>query len=128
MQILGTLQEYVPRTASIEEVSVPSLPKPLSIPKHQFHKLLFGVYACVFSCFMCCIIMICVTFIGGDQMTAARIRGSKRVMSNSETDLDRLEGLSALVEDWHAKVIFLEVMQYLVYLPVVTIQFPYPNS
>ncbi len=51
-------------------------------------------------------------------MTAARIRGSKRVMSNSETDLDRLEGLSALVEDWHAKVIFLEVRQYLVYLTV----------
>lgn len=42
-------------------------------------------------------------------MTAARVRGSKRIMSNSETDVDRLEGLTALVEDWHAKVIFLEV-------------------
>ena len=43
---------------------------------------------------------------GGDQMTAARTRGSQRIRSNSETDVERLEGFTAVVEDWHAKVAF----------------------
>ena len=34
-------------------------------------------------------------------MTAARIRGSKLLMSNSETGVERLEGVTAFVEDWH---------------------------
>jgi len=42
-------------------------------------------------------------------MTAARIRGSQRVMSNSESDVGRLEGVTAFIEDWHAKVSFLGV-------------------
>lgn len=42
-------------------------------------------------------------------MTAARVRGSQRLMSNSSTDVDRLEGITALVEDWHAKVVLLGV-------------------
>lgn len=48
-------------------------------------------------------------FTGGDQMTAARIRRSQRVMSNSESDVGRLEGVTAFIEDWHAKVSFLGV-------------------
>ena len=46
---------------------------------------------------------------GGDQMTAARARGSQRVRSNSERGKDRLEGLQPVVEDWHAKVCLLGV-------------------
>lgn len=42
-------------------------------------------------------------------MTAARIRGSQRIRSNSENDVDRLEGLCAVIEDWHAKVVLLQV-------------------
>ena len=30
-------------------------------------------------------------------MTAARIRGSQRIRSNSENDVDRLEGLCAVI-------------------------------
>lgn len=48
-------------------------------------------------------------FIGGDQMTAARARGSQRIRSNSERGKDRLEGLQPVVEDWHAKVCLLGV-------------------
>lgn len=44
-------------------------------------------------------------------MTAARVRGCRRVMSNSPTDVGRLEGITALLEDWHAKVILLQVRQ-----------------
>ena len=46
---------------------------------------------------------------GGDQMTAARIRSSQHLMSNSENDIKRLKGLTGIVEDWHAKVVLLEV-------------------
>lgn len=47
--------------------------------------------------------------IGGDQLTAARIRGAQRVRGNSDNGRDRLEGLVPVVEDWHAKVCFLQV-------------------
>ena len=40
-------------------------------------------------------------------MTAARIRGSKRLMSNSKTGVERLEGVTAFVEDWHPNLLFL---------------------
>jgi len=47
--------------------------------------------------------------IGGDQLTAARICGAQRVRGNSDNGRDRLEGLVPVVEDWHAKVCFLQV-------------------
>ena len=47
--------------------------------------------------------------IGGDQLTAARIRGCKRLCSNGERGKERLDGLTALVEDWHASGILLTV-------------------
>ncbi len=40
---------------------------------------------------------------GGDQLTVARARSSKRIRSNSLRPLDRLEGLVPVCEDWHAK-------------------------
>ena len=51
--------------------------------------------------------------IGGDQMTVARTRGCKRIRSNAERGKERLEGFTALVEDWHAKVAFLGVSMYM---------------
>lgn len=39
---------------------------------------------------------------GGDQMTAACIRGCKRIVKNSFNDIEKLEGITALLEDWHA--------------------------
>ena len=43
--------------------------------------------------------------IGGDQLTSARVRGSLIVRSTTYKPQDRLEGLAAVTEDWHAKVI-----------------------
>ena len=42
-------------------------------------------------------------------MTAARVRGSKRIRSNSERGKVALEGLEPVVDDWHTKVCFLGV-------------------
>ena len=42
-------------------------------------------------------------------MTAARTRGCKRIRSNAERGTERFEGFEAVVEDWHAKVVLLEV-------------------
>ena len=42
--------------------------------------------------------------LGGDQLTAARARGAKRVMMNGSTKQKRLEGTYPVVEDWHAKM------------------------
>ena len=39
------------------------------------------------------------TFIGGDKLTSARVRGSLRVRGNSHTRRDRLEGLIPVSED-----------------------------
>ena len=49
------------------------------------------------------------TLFGGDMLTAARARGSKNIVSNSQRGKDRLEGVIPVVEDWHAKLCLLEV-------------------
>lgn len=46
---------------------------------------------------------------GGDQVTVARVQGSKRIGSKSERGQVALEGLEPVVEDWHAKVCLLGV-------------------
>lgn len=45
-------------------------------------------------------------------LTAARARGSKDIRTNSIRGKDRLDGIVPVVEDWHAKVCFLEVCTY----------------
>ena len=46
---------------------------------------------------------------GGDQLTVARARGAKALRANHETATDRLEGLSPVVEDWHARQTLMKV-------------------
>lgn len=48
--------------------------------------------------------------IGGDQLTASRIRSAQRVLRNSESRNERLEGFIPVIEDWHTKMCFLEVI------------------
>lgn len=45
-------------------------------------------------------------------MTAARVRGSQRIRSNSERGVDRLQGLVGVAEDWHTKMCFLVVRNW----------------
>lgn len=47
--------------------------------------------------------------LGGDQMTAARTRGSKIIRMNSSNDSKLLSTLVPVAEDWHTKVVLLEV-------------------
>lgn len=49
------------------------------------------------------------TLVGGDQLSAAHARNCVRVQENSENNFDKLSGLLPVVEDWHAKVCFMEV-------------------
>lgn len=52
------------------------------------------------------------TLLGGDQLSVARARGSQLIRANSENNLDRLAGLLPVAEDWHTKVIFMEVSEH----------------
>ena len=42
------------------------------------------------------------TLLGGDQLTAARVRGSIAARRDHQTRRERLQGLLPVVEDWHA--------------------------
>lgn len=53
--------------------------------------------------------------LGGDQMTCARVRGGQRNRSNSDRDIDRLQGLTGVSEDWHTKMCLLGVRYELLY-------------
>ena len=46
---------------------------------------------------------------GGDQLTVSRMQSVHGGLENSNCPRERLEGLVPVVEDWHAKVIFLKV-------------------
>ena len=54
----------------------------------------------------------CHSFEGGDQLTAARVRGSHTSMRNNLRGLDRVEGTQPVVEDWHAKGCLLSVSSW----------------
>ena len=47
--------------------------------------------------------------LGGDQLTVARAAGVQDLRKGHEMALERLEGLTPVVEDWHTRVILLEV-------------------
>ena len=44
--------------------------------------------------------------VGGDQLTAARIRAAQKAKLNGQTPLSRLEGIISVAEDWHTKANF----------------------
>ena len=47
--------------------------------------------------------------IGGDQVTVVRARSAIKIKLNSQSPCRRLSGAIPVIEDWHAKVIILEV-------------------
>jgi len=86
MVILEELSSYVPVVTTEESVNDPECGT-TTLPNDDFHHILFG----------------------GDQLTAARARGSLRIRSNAERSMHRLEGLIPTSEDWHTKVVFIQV-------------------
>ena len=49
------------------------------------------------------------TLFGGDQLTAARIRGAISLRCNHPNALERFEGLIPPVEDWHSRMVLMKV-------------------
>lgn len=48
--------------------------------------------------------------VGGDQLTCERIRGAHMARLDGDSQEERLEGLTTMVEDFHEKMNFLQVM------------------
>ncbi len=88
VDIMEDLHEYVPTVSSKVEVDVPGAEnETVELDMDQFHYILMG----------------------GDQLTAARARGTKAIRSNSERQKEKLEGLVPVCEDWHSKMCLLGV-------------------
>ena len=82
------IQQYVPALNCSDVMSIPSSMQTVATPEVVFHKKLFG----------------------GDQLTAARVRGAQTAESNGKTALNRLDGLKMpVVEDRHTEVLLYEV-------------------
>ena len=86
VQIMGTLQQYVPTSRTVIEIDVDG-EEPDKLTIDHFHKILFG----------------------GDQLTVSRARSAQAARLNSESGSGQLRGFIPVVEDWHAKVCFLQV-------------------
>ena len=86
-EMVTHLHQYVPRVVIKTVVNVPTTNDCEEIVSETLHHLL----------------------IGGDQLTAERVRGAKMVRQNSTHAIGRLEGFIPVSEDWHAKVCFLQV-------------------
>ena len=52
--------------------------------------------------------------LGGDQLTAERVRAACRVRQNSQHPAGHLEGTIPVAEDWHDKVCFMEVREVVI--------------
>ena len=77
-------------------MDIPEETEPVVVKLDYFHNLLFG----------------------GDQMTCARIRGSQGIRQNGKSGSRCLEGLVPAIEDWHAKVCFMQVELYVLILVI----------
>ena len=69
IEILDTIQKYVPTQSTVKKVNIPGTSENLEVTVDQFHHTLFG----------------------GNMLTAARARQSKDIRINSQRGKDRLE-------------------------------------
>ena len=88
VEIMSHLNRYVPLTTVGSQVDILSTIESVAITKVHFEKLLFG----------------------GDQLTVARAREAKKTRMNSTSAEKCFYGLILCVEDWHTKVVLLEVI------------------
>ena len=87
VEILTHLHQYVPIQEYTETTMVPETDESVDVSKAFVHSI----------------------FLGGDQLTANRARNAIKAKANEDTPTLRLEGLVAVVEDWHTKLNFLGV-------------------
>ena len=90
MKLLEHVQQYSASKKVVEELQVPNPGGQSSVLKVEDDQLVM-------------------TVVGGDYLTATRMRGAQRIRGNSETGADLFDGLLPVAEDWHAKVCLLEV-------------------
>ena len=90
VDILTTLHQYIPlyEVQGTSREAGAQADEPVTI--EMLHKVLFG----------------------GDLLTAVRAKGAQRIRQNSEHPVGRLEGFIPVAEDWHAKVVLMEVCHY----------------
>lgn len=87
IDIVSHLYQYVPSKECTNLVYIPSKDQFVLKESALVHNVLFG----------------------GDQLTAARVRGAIKAMANNPTPQTRLEGVVPVIEDWHAIVVLLQV-------------------
>ena len=93
-QILEHIMKFVPTIHKQKVVSVPG--GSVEIDDTRFSKVLLG----------------------GDQLTAARIRGTQALRSTHDKAVDRLEGLIPVSEDWHARMNLMKVIKKYIYCTI----------
>ena len=84
---MDKLEQYVPTVPQSIVLQDPLTNVDVELYMDEFHYLLFG----------------------GEQLTVKRAVGSKHERSNERREIDRLDGLITVIEDWHAKVALLKV-------------------
>ena len=87
VDIMAHMHQYVPIIESSEEVYVPCLDEKVKFYKARTFPII----------------------VAGDQLTAARARGAKKVKFNSDSPTNRFEGLIPTATDWHTKQALLGV-------------------
>ena len=89
-KILDKIITYVPQKYITEEININGTC--YTVKREVSHQILFG----------------------GDQMTVAQCRGWQLIRINSATEQQKLTGLLPVLEDWHTKVVLLEVQTRMV--------------
>ena len=87
VDVITHLHDYVPTVTKTGNVMVPGCEQPKSVLLQNFHHILLG----------------------GDQVTVVRALSSQSVRRNSTNSSDKLEGIVPVCEDWHARVVLLQV-------------------
>ena len=76
----------VPSTAAVGHYSLPN-GDDMEFDDTKFHQILFG----------------------GDQLTVAWMRGTQALRDTQDKPIDRLEGVTPVVEDWHTRMTLMKV-------------------
>lgn len=87
VQIVSHLHQYVPVIEFSEEQVISSSSEKVEVPKAVFSPVLLG----------------------GDQLTAARVRGAQKAKVSDDVPVNRMEGIVPVAEDWHTKMNFMGV-------------------
>jgi len=96
IKILTHIYQYVPVVEYETELDIPNSTNKKIVHNVVPHPILFG----------------------GDQLTAARVRGAQDAKCNSTSSDKRFDGIVPVIEDWHTKVVILEVRMPILYTSI----------